>query len=341
MENTESSSRKRSPCDPGDCSSPPKRGRVECRTMAGFTDDHHEELGLDLTLRLGLSSTTQNQRVQFQAPAVEDEITKAYAIHRPLEEVRAELAEAEKKNLLLKEMLSEATTENDELRDRISTLLFEGRNKQANQATDKGEEDEDRPSSSSNLDQAERNMKKPQVSLRIRTDKPMTMDGCLWKKYGQKMLGSVFPRAYYRCSLMKDCSVRKKVQRCAEDPTVWITTYWGSHDHLLPDDAVATASGTSEAMSMLLSGSLSSTNYGSISRDSFLAGATISAIDPFPSVMVDFTRPPPDVDRMSELTRTIFSDPEFNAALVAAVTASSRVLGADGDGQGDGKETVQ
>lgn len=119
-----------------------------------------------------------------------------------------------------------------------------------------------------------------------------------------------------------------------------ITTYEGSHNHLLPDAAVATANGTSEAMSMLLSGSLSSTDSASsISSNSFLAGATISAINPFPSVLVDYTRPPAAVPRISDLTGTIFSDPEFNAAVVTAVIASSRALGADLDGgQEDAKK---
>ncbi|XP_042419281.1 uncharacterized protein LOC122007822 [Zingiber officinale] len=171
-QNTESSYRKRSSCDPGDRSSPPKRGRVVCRTMGSSPVDDHEEPGLDLTLRLGSSRTTQNQRVQFQAPAVEDKISK-------LESVRAELARSEEKNWLLKEMLSVATKENDELRDRLSKLHFKGRNKQA---TEKKMRIAPGPSSSSNPDRAEPSMKKPQVSLRILTEKPIIKDDCLWKK---------------------------------------------------------------------------------------------------------------------------------------------------------------
>uniref|UniRef100_A0A8I6Y6C3 WRKY domain-containing protein n=1 Tax=Hordeum vulgare subsp. vulgare TaxID=112509 RepID=A0A8I6Y6C3_HORVV len=56
-------------------------------------------------------------------------------------------------------------------------------------------------------------------------------DGYRWRKYGQKAVkNSPFPRSYYRCTNSK-CTVKKRVERSSEDPTVVITTYEGQHCH--------------------------------------------------------------------------------------------------------------
>ncbi|KAM0992322.1 hypothetical protein ACFX13_010754 [Malus domestica] len=74
-----------------------------------------------------------------------------------------------------------------------------------------------------------RSYKVPAISDKI-SDIPS--DEYSWRKYGQKPIkGSLYPRGYYKCSSIRGCPARKRVERCLEDPSMLVVTYQGEHKH--------------------------------------------------------------------------------------------------------------
>ncbi|KAI7747141.1 hypothetical protein M8C21_033320, partial [Ambrosia artemisiifolia] len=69
-------------------------------------------------------------------------------------------------------------------------------------------------------------------------------DGYTWRKYGQKeILGSRYPRGYYRCTHQKlyNCPAKKQVQRLDNDPYTFEVTYRGDHTCTLSSTAPSMA----------------------------------------------------------------------------------------------------
>ncbi|XP_022769623.1 uncharacterized protein LOC111313193 isoform X4 [Durio zibethinus] len=76
----------------------------------------------------------------------------------------------------------------------------------------------------------------PSTGLEVPPD-----DGFSWRKCGQKeILGSKYPRAYYRCTHrnVQDCMATKQVQRSDDDPTIFEITYHGRHTCTLASHVV-------------------------------------------------------------------------------------------------------
>ncbi|KAJ4981842.1 hypothetical protein NE237_032679 [Protea cynaroides] len=80
----------------------------------------------------------------------------------------------------------------------------------------------------------EKRQREPRFAFMTKSEVDHLEDGYRWRKYGQKAVkNSPYPRSYYRCTSPK-CTVKKRVERSFQDPSIVITTYEGQHIHPIP-----------------------------------------------------------------------------------------------------------
>nr|QGQ64027.1 WRKY transcription factor 4 [Santalum album] len=89
----------------------------------------------------------------------------------------------------------------------------------------------------------EKKQREPRFAFMTKSEVDHLEDGYRWRKYGQKAVkNSPYPRSYYRCTTQK-CTVKKRVERSFQDPSIVITTYEGQHNHQIPPALRGNAAG--------------------------------------------------------------------------------------------------
>uniref|UniRef100_A0A5B6ZGU1 Putative WRKY transcription factor 71 n=1 Tax=Davidia involucrata TaxID=16924 RepID=A0A5B6ZGU1_DAVIN len=111
------------------------------------------------------------------------------------------------------------------------------KSKKEQQQQPKGSEDGGESSkkvSTKSKKKSEKKQREPRFAFMTKSEVDHLEDGYRWRKYGQKAVkNSAYPRSYYRCTTQR-CTVKKRVERSFQDPSIVITTYEGQHNHLLP-----------------------------------------------------------------------------------------------------------
>ncbi|XP_039053639.1 WRKY transcription factor 55-like [Hibiscus syriacus] len=115
--------------------------------------------------------------------------------------------------------------------------------------------------SSSSSQRSHRSSKHDEEKCRMRVPAPQMgntdlppEDNYTWRKYGQKeILGSRYPRAYYRCTHQKlyNCPAKKQVQRLDNDFHTFEVTYIGQHTCHMSSTAPSIAPLIQDPMAMV------------------------------------------------------------------------------------------
>ncbi|KAK4787670.1 hypothetical protein SAY86_011503 [Trapa natans] len=126
------------------------------------------------------------------------------------------------------------------------------KNKREIQAKDGDEGGETSSKQNKPKKRGEKIQREPRFAFMTKSEVDHLEDGYRWRKYGQKAVkNSPYPRSYYRCTTHK-CTVKKRVERSFQDPSIVITTYEGQHNHPIP----ATLRGSSSSAGQMFASSM-------------------------------------------------------------------------------------